>query len=366
MGKRVWNSLAAPLAALGLGIVVSALAMLAGGKNPLQAFTQMKTFGFKGNNLIYAIDQSLPIFIAGVAVAIGFKTNLFNIGVEGQYRLAAIVAGAVGAKIAGPGWFAIVAATVVAMVVGALYAGLAGVLKAYRNVNEVISTIMLNLVMTSLVAILLNWDKVARLEQQALRTPRLATNRQFPFITIAGTELWMWIIPAAALAVGYHLLVNRSVFGFELRSSGINPGSALAAGVNPKRMIVTTMLISGAVAGLVGMPHLFQDKHFFQQDFPQGFGFNGIAVALVGRQRAGGMAVAALLFAFIDSAARGLTSPPLRGTPEIGTIMKGTMILAAVIAYEVVRRRREVAAVQEAAAASSSAVVSTLNEGASA
>ncbi len=349
MGKRVWGALSAPLAAFGLGVFVTSLALLAGGKNPLQAFEQMGKFGFTTSSFVYSVDQALPTFIAALAVAVGFKTNLFNIGVEGQYRLAAIFAGAVAGKIAGPGWLAIVAGTVVALVIGSLYAGIAGVLRAYANVNEVVSTIMLNLVMGSLVAILLNWDKFARLESQALRTPKLPPERQFPFVSVGNAELWLWVIPAIGLGIGFHYLVNRSTFGFELRASGMNPGAALMSGVNPKRMIVTTMLISGAFSGLVGMPHLFQDKHYFQQDFPQGFGFAGIAVALVGRQKAAGMAVAAFLFAFIDSAARGLTSPPLKGTPEVGTIMKGTMMLAAVIAYEVVRRRRQAAAIEEAA-----------------
>jgi general nucleoside transport system permease protein len=348
---RIRNSLSAPLAAFGIGVLVSSLALLVGGKSPIQAFYQMWDFGHRGNNLIYAVDQAIPTFIAALAVAVAFKVNLFNIGVEYQSRLAAIIAAAVAAKVAGPGWFAIAVATLVAVLVGAVYAGIAGVLRAYRNVNEVVTTIMLNLVGVSILAVLLKWDKVATIEGQAYRTPRLPESRQFPFVTIAGTELWLWIVPAALLGVGFHYLVNRSTFGFELRASGINPGAAKASGVNPKRMILTTMLISGGIAGLVGMPHLFQDKHYFQQDFPGGFGFEGIAIALVGRGKAGGMAVAALLFAFIDSAALGLTSQPLFGTQEIGTILKGTMMLAAVIAYEVVRRRNEATAIEQAARA---------------
>jgi general nucleoside transport system permease protein len=334
---RIRNSLSAPLAAFGIGVLVSSLALLVGGKSPIQAFYQMWDFGHRGNNLIYAVDQAIPTFIAALAVAVAFKVNLFNIGVEYQSRLAAIIAAAVAAKVAGPGWFAIAVATLVAVLVGA--------------VNEVVTTIMLNLVGVSILAVLLKWDKVATIEGQAYRTPRLPESRQFPFVTIAGTELWLWIVPAALLGVGFHYLVNRSTFGFELRASGINPGAAKASGVNPKRMILTTMLISGGIAGLVGMPHLFQDKHYFQQDFPGGFGFEGIAIALVGRGKAGGMAVAALLFAFIDSAALGLTSQPLFGTQEIGTILKGTMMLAAVIAYEVVRRRNEATAIEQAARA---------------
>jgi simple sugar transport system permease protein len=300
--------------------------------------------------LIFALNNALPGFISALAVAIGFKTNLFNIGVEGQFKLAAILAAAVAAKVAGPGWFAILAGTIVAVVVGSLYAGIAGALRAYRNVNEVVATIMLNLIAGSLIAILLNWEKVARIEGQVLRTPKLEGSRQFPALTVGDVEIWLWIIPAAMLGVIYHVLINRSVFGFELRASGINPGAALTSGVDPKRMILTTMLISGAFAGLVGMPTLFQQEHYYEQGFPSGFGFAGIAVALVGRQKAVGMAVAAFLFSFIATSARGLTSPPLRGTQEIGTIMQGTMMLGAVIAYEVVRRRREAAAIQEAAA----------------
>jgi simple sugar transport system permease protein len=346
---KLFYALAAPVSAFIVAITVAALALLASGKNPLVAYKQMVEYWWTVDSVVNSINDALPLYVSGVAVAIGFRANLFNIGVEGQYRLAAIVAAVVGASVPGPGFLRITLAMSAAMVVGAMYASIAGVLKAYRNVNEVIATIMLNGVMTGLVAIMLKWDLVASIRDQQLRTDRLPESAWFPSITIGGSELYLWLFVAIALGVAYHLTVNRSRFGFELRASGINPGAAVAAGVNSKRMIVKTMALSGAVAGLVGMPLLLQRQHEFTQQFQQGLGFVGIAVALVGRTKAGGMAAAALLFASLTRASQALTSPPTRGTKEIGTILQGTMILAAVIAYEVVRRRAEAHAIHEAA-----------------
>ena len=347
--RKVFYALAAPIGAFLLAIVVAGLALVASGKNPFVAFKQMAVYGATVDSLVVSVNESLALFVAGVAVAIGMKTNLFNIGVEGQYRLAAIIAAVVGASVPGPGFLRIILAMLAAMIVGAMYASIAGLLKAYRNVNEVIATIMLNGVMTGLVAILLKWKVIATIRDQQLRTERLPKSAWFPSLSIGGSQLYLWLFVAIAIGVGYHLLINRSRFGYELRTSGINPGAALAAGVNPKRMIVTTMALSGAIAGLIGMPLLLQRQHEFTQQFQQLLGFAGIAVALVGRQKAGGMAAAALLFAFLTRSAQALTSPPTRGTREIGTILQGTMILAAVIAYEVVRRRAEANAVHEAA-----------------
>ena len=347
--QKVFYALAAPIGAFILAITVAGLALLASGKNPFVAFKQMIVYGATIDSAVTTVNESLALYVSGVAVAIGFRTNLFNIGVEGQYRLAAIIAAVIGASVPGPGFFRIIMAMTAAMVVGAMYASIAGLLKAYRNVNEVISTIMLNGVMTGLIAILLKWKLIASIRDQQLRTERLPTSAWFPSLSISGSKLFLWVFVAIAIGIGYHLIINRSRFGFELRASGINAGAAIAAGVNPKKMIVKTMALSGAIAGLVGMPLLLNRQHEFTQQFQQGLGFAGIAVALVGRQKAVGMAAAALLFAFLARSAQALTSPPTRGTKEIGTILQGTMMLAAVIAYEVVRRKAEASAVREAA-----------------
>ena len=348
--QQVLATLSAPAAALGLAIVVTALALLAGGHNPFVAFGKMAHYLGSVDSVVVVINKSLPLFVAGLAVAIGFKTNLFNIGAEGQYRLAVIVAGACGAAIPGPGWWRILVTMVIAVVVGALWSGIAGVLKAYRNVNEVIATIMLNGVVASLIGMLLKWRLIAKVEGNQRVTKLFPKSAFFPEWTIKGSNLHLWVIIAVILGFAWHYLVNRSRFGFDLRASGLNPGAARSSGVDPKRMIITTMLISGGLAGLIGMPVLLHDTHKVTLEFPSGYGFAGIAIALVGRQKVGGIAIAALLFAAIARMSQVLPDPPLQAPKEIGTIMQGTMILAAVIAYEVVRRRAEAAAVRDAAA----------------
>ena len=163
----------------------------------------------------------LALFVSGVAVAIGFKTNLFNIGVEGQYRLAAIIAAAVGAGVPGPGLVKIIAAMVSAMVVGALYASIAGLLKAYRNVNEVIATIMLNGVMTGLIAIFLKWGFIATLRESAV--PHEAATRVG---MVPNTQHWQF--NTVAVGLGRHrprrwLSLPRQQIDIWLRTSCLRP-----------------------------------------------------------------------------------------------------------------------------------------------
>jgi simple sugar transport system permease protein len=158
--------------------------------------------------------------------------------------------------------------------------------------------------------------------------------------------------------VVYHYLVNKSRFGYDLRSSGINPSAANASGVDPKNMIIKTMLISGGLAGLVGVSQLLGFYHQYPQDFPGGYGFAGIAVALLGRNHAVGMAFGALLFGFMNRASLILD---LRDVPkEIVTIIQGIVVLAVVIVYEVISRyvqRRTVAAAARATEADEAAGV---------
>lgn len=347
--QRLMYAAGAPAAAFVFAAAITGLALLAGGHNPFLAFSKMADYAATVDSVVVIINKALPLFISGLAVTIGFKTNLFNIGVEGQYRLGGLIGAAVGVATPGPGFLKIIVTMVVSVIVGALWAGIAGVLKAYRNVSEVISTIMLNGIFFSVYAMLLKWSLIAKVDNNIRQTRLFPKSAWFPSLKIGDSELHLWLFVAIAVGIGYHLLVNRSRFGFDLSASGMNPGAALSSGVNPKRMIITTMLISGGIAGLVGMPILLQDTHKFTQEFPSQYGFAGIAVALVGRQKTGGIAIAALLFSAIARMSQVLPDPPLQAPKEIGTIMQGTMILSAVIAYEVVRRRAEAAAIRDAA-----------------
>ena len=361
---RRLRPLAAPLFALLVALVITSAALLAGSHNPLVAFQKMLKYGWSLDSLIVAINQSLPLIMSALAVTIGFKMNLFNIGVEGQYRLAGLVAAAVGANIAGPGAFKIAMTVVVAIVVGASFASIAGVLKATRNVNEVVGTIMLNGIAYSIIAFLLHRKLIAGIHGSFLSTNRYPESAWFPVLTVrkGTTQLFMWVIPVILIVIGFHYLVTRSRFGFDLRATGINPFAARTSGVNPTRMIIVTMLISGGLGGMVGMSSLLNQYHTYTQDFPQQFGFGGIAVALVGRQKAGGIVVTAFLFAMIARMSQVLPDPPLFAPREINLIIQGTMMLSAVVAYEVVQRRQQAVAIREAAEATHAAHLAKLSE----
>ena len=151
--RLLW--LLVPVSAIVLAVGVSSIVLLSIGESPIAAFRSMFRYGTQGNSVASMINRAVPLFVAGLAVAIGFKMNLFNIGVEGQYRIAALLSAAAGAAVTLPAPLHIAFIMLVAMIAGAGWASIAGVLKVKRGVHEVVSTIMLNSIATGLGAYLL-------------------------------------------------------------------------------------------------------------------------------------------------------------------------------------------------------------------
>jgi len=359
--SKLLTSVLAPLIAIFISFAIASIVLLVVDIDPLTAYQAMWTFGTSTESLVSMVNRAIPLFVSALAVAVGFKMGLFNIGVEGAYLLAALVAAYFGALFVLPSVLHVFAILLIAMAVGAIWNGLAGWLKVKRGVHEVISTIMLNFIGFSLSAYLFLEHFQQEREGLIVATSAIPASGWIPSLNPvlawfgveprAGTELHGFLIIAIVLGVIYHYLVNRSRFGFDLRASGINPSAAHASGVNPKRMVVATMVISGAMAGLVGMSTLLGFTHRYVQDFPSGFGFTGIAVALLGRNHPVGIAFGALLFGFLE---RSSIILDLENVPrEIVTIFFGVVVLAVVIVYEVVARyatRRAVAAAARATA----------------
>ncbi|MEP1126537.1 MAG: ABC transporter permease [Ilumatobacter sp.] len=350
--RRVVLSIGAPLAAVVFAVALSSVVLLISGNNPLTAFTDMLENASRLETFVDILNNATPLYISGVAAAIGFRMNLFNIGVEGQYLIAAFFAAAVGSAgfvVDLPAPLHVAVILLVAMSVGAAWAGVAGVLKVTRGINEVISTIMLNFIAVGgVIAWLLVEFQDDSGASNSGTTPlddsgRLPSlNRVLELVTREigrGRELTGVFVIAIVVGVGYHLFINRTRVGFDFRASGYNPLAARAGGVPPKRMIMYAMLLSGATAGLVGMFEVLSDKGQYSQSFVRGIGFNGIAVALIGRNNAVGIGVGALLFGFLSTSS-GILQITGSATPEIVEIMKGIIVLSAVVAYEVVRRIR--------------------------
>jgi ABC-type uncharacterized transport system permease subunit len=354
--RKALMSLLAPVSALIVAVLITSIALLAINKNPITAFHLMGQYGSKISSIVSIVNRAMPLYISALAVAVGFKMNLFNIGVEGQYQLAALLAAAVGASVDLPAPIHITLILVTAMLVGAAWAGLAGVLKVTRGVSEVISTIMLNFIATGVIAYLLRpgrLQKPVSSSDLTTKTREIPKSGQFPSLNKlvhlknAPEDLSGFIIVAIIVGILFYLIVWRTKFGFNLRASGVNPDAARVSGVNPGLMVIQTMLLSGALAGLVGMMYLLSFFNAYTLDFPQQLGFTGIAVALVGRNHPVGIAIGALLFGFLDRSAQILD---LNNIPkEIFFIMEAVIILTVVIAYELVRRLVQAQEVRAAA-----------------
>lgn len=341
--RAIVLGLAAPVGALVFAAVVCSIILVITGHSPGDVVDSMSASIDRPRTTVIALNNATNYYLAAVAVAIGFRMNLFNIGVDGQYRLAAMVSAALaGASFMDglPSFLRVAMTMIAAIMVGAFWAGIAGFLKVTRGVSEVISTIMLNAVATALVAFLLNPNRLAVLEGNDIHTPEITEGGRVPGIPFPGsqTEIHGLILVAAAVGILYWFVLARTRFGFDLKATGMSESSAVASGVNVKKMVLASMLLSGAVAGLVGMPELLGGANSYSLNFPPGIGFIGIAVALLGRNHPVGMAFAALLWGYLDASSNGLD---VAGIPkEIVAIMQGVIVLSVVVAYELVRRYR--------------------------
>lgn len=338
--ERLILAVAAPLLAIIAALVVTAVIIAATGKDPFAAFSDMVTYGSASDSQVYILNKATTYYLAGVAVAIGFRMNLFNIGVDGQYRLAAFVAAVLGGALTLPGWLSIPLIMLAAMATGALWAAIAGILKVTRGVSEVISTIMLNSIATAIIAYLLQPEQLGQLDEAGtlVSTKPLAESSHFFTIDMGPGfyQVWGFIVIAVLVGIAYWFVLGRTRFGFDLRTVGQSESAAAASGVSVKKMVATSMIISGAVAGLVGMPTLLNDSHQYDNSFPVGLGFTGIAIALLGRNHPVGIALGALLWGFLERTTNHLEFQGY--DKEILGVIQGVIVLCVVIAYEVVRR----------------------------
>jgi simple sugar transport system permease protein len=348
--RRTGLALLGPVLAIVVALVISALVIALIGENPLAAVRVMIDLGDtpsqQTQSIVVILNRAVPLFLAGLAVSIAFRMGLFNIGVEGQYRMATILSAAVGAAVVLPAPLHVLLIVVVAVAVGAFWAGIVGLLKVTRGVSEVISSIMLNFVALGTASYLLTGPLRGSGEGASIVTTKpIPESGWFPglngLLTGLGlaeprTELYGFLLVAVVVGVAIAVLIKRTRFGFDLRATGLSPSAATASGVNAPGMVMKTMLLSGAVAGLIGLPDLLGESHEFGTQFTGGLGFLGIAVALLGRNTPVGIALAALLFAFLDRAALPLQFADIPSS--VVTIVQGTIVLTVVIANEVARR----------------------------
>jgi simple sugar transport system permease protein len=328
----------APLLAVALALAAGAVFVLAIGEDPLSIYALMlrESLG-TGYGIGQTLFKATPLIFTGLAVALGFRAGLFNIGVEGQLYLGGFAAALVGYGL--DGWPALVAlpvALLAAAAAGALWGGIPGVLRWRFGTHEVINTIMLNFIAFALVS----YAGRGIFEHATVRTaempPGTWLERLGAFLpALHGSPANLSLALALLLAVAVGVLVFRTRLGFELRAVGFNPPAAQYGGVSVGRAQAVAMALSGAVAGLGGSNFVLGYKHYFELGFSGGAGFIGIAVALLGRNHPLGVVVAALFFGALSYGGLVINQ---RVPKELVEVLQALVILFAISAQMAVER----------------------------
>ncbi len=316
--------IAGPAGALVLALVVSSLVMLAFRTDPLAAFEALTrgAFGSK-QGLAETLVQTTALLFAGLGVAIAFRAGLFNIGAEGQLVAGGLCTAIAGAALHLPSIIEIPLCLIAGAAGGAVWGGIAGVLRARFGASEVITTIMLNYIAflgsNYLVSGPLRGDpnapETAPIAATAIMTP-----------IVADTRLTLALPLALALALFLAWWLVRTVAGYELRAVGKSERAARYAGVDPGAVIIRAMLMGGALAGLAGATEVLGLLHRFNAELSPGYGFTSIAVALLGASNPIGVIFSAFFFGALQNGA--LAMQALANVPkDLISVVEGLVIL---------------------------------------
>lgn len=323
---------------IGFAIAVLALILAAYGTSPTAVIDVVGNYAITPEGWVAITNKATTYYLAGLAAAIGFRMFLFNIGIDGQYRLGVFAAAVVGGAVNLPMVVQIAVMVVVACAVAGSYAAIAAYLRAERGVSEVISTIMLNAVATGVISYLIAPGRLGVQEDGSnnVQTPLIPESGWLPAIGTGAGEIYGFTVIAVLIGIGYWLVTERSRFGFELTASGSAPRAARLTGTDPKRMVMLTMIGSGLLAGTAGLPELLGSTHRYGISFPAGLAWVGLSIAIVGRNHPVGVALGALLWAFLERCALPLD---LIGVPkEVISVVQATVVLAVVAMYELVHQ----------------------------
>ncbi len=333
------ESILPPLVALVVALVAGDLLIMTYGQAPGDVWRTLLE-GTWGNS--YGFGQVLykatTLTCTGLAVAVGLRAGLFNIGAEGQLAAGGFAAGLTGLLLpAGtPGLIAVALCVLAAMVAGGAVGGAAGVLRATFGAHEVIVTIMMNFIVLAL----LNYFVSADLHvPETLHTPDVHAGSVPRLSSAFGAfhgSAANWSVAIALLAAAATwVFLFRTRAGYELRAVGLQPAAAEYAGIRAERVWFNTLTASGALAGLGGINFVLGYKHYYEDGFTGGAGFFGIAVALIGRNNPAGVVLAALFFATLSQGGLAINAMVPK---QIVEVLQGIVIIAVAAAVPEVRR----------------------------
>ena len=329
-----------PLINLIVAFIVAGLVVLLVGENPFRAAVILVEGAFgSGTGIAYTLYYATNFIFTGLAVAVAFHCGLFNIGGEGQAYIAGLGVSVVALSFDSvlPWWLTFPLAILGAAAVGALWALIPAYLQAKRGSHIVITTIMFNFIAASIMVYLLV-DVLKPLAQQAPQTRDFLEGAQLPKLngifealgmSVRSSPLNISFLLALVMAYLVWLLIWRTKLGYEMRTMGHSSKAARYAGIGEARIIVITMMISGALAGMMALNPLMGDQHRMALDFVAGAGFVGIAVALMGRSHPAGIIPAAILFGMLYQGGAELSFEMPNISRDMIVIIQGLVILFA-------------------------------------
>jgi general nucleoside transport system permease protein len=334
----------ATLAALALGAVM----LLILGANPIQAYGALIEGAFGSTNaLAETAAKAVPLLLVGLGICISFRANVINIGGEGQMIIGAILGTAVGLGLTGgPGWLVIPLGLLAGFVGGAFWGAIPGALKAYFNVNEILSTVMMNAIAVQIMNYLLRGPLIdpaqAELASQIPQTAPLDVAFRLP--RLVPTRLHLGAAIAIALAILVYILLWRTTLGYRIRAVGQNPDAARYGGIRVRRQIVIALLLSGAFAGLAGVTQVYGLNYRMITDgsatgFTGSAGFNGIVAALFGQLHPIGTIPASFFFGALLVGANKLQR--VMQVPSAFIIALNGLVVVFVVSSDIWRRRRQ-------------------------
>ena len=355
------GQLLALLASLAIAVLAGSLLIVAYGENPLEVYSSILDASMgSADGIGYVLAIATPLIFAALAVAVCFKGGLFNIGVEGQYLVAMVTAAWAEIELGFlPGPILVVVVLIAAMLGGMIWAAVPGILKVKTGAHEVVTTIMMNGIAVSLVAWAINFPlkftEAPEGQNVDLRTDQFPDEGlvgdfgQYFGVTPGAHLSWLFFLAIAA-AILVWFLIRRTRLGYEARAVGSSPGSAKAGGVSIGATQLRLFLISGALAGLVGMQQILADRGHLPQNYVVALGFTGIAVAFLGQNNAIGIIFAAILWGVLS---RGEVALQIQSEVprEFIIILQGILILSVVITYQIAQRRLAARQLQRAGAA---------------
>lgn len=291
-----------PVAAVLLALAAGALMLLALGANPIEAYGSMLDGAFGNEAAVFrSLTRATPLLLVAIGICIAFRGGVINIGAEGQLFVGAVSAAAF-ALWAGdslPGPLLIAATLVVGFLGGAVWGGIPGFLKARFDVNEILTTVMMNQIAVQLLFYLLSGPMID--PEQIRQGTRIPQSAQLPEASwlprlAPPSQLHAGLFIGLIAAVVVYILLWRTTLGYRIRAVGLSRDAARYAGISVPRYVTLSLLLSGGLAGLAGAVEVTGVTHRMVEGFAVGYGFSGIVVALFGRLHPVGAIPSAFLF----------------------------------------------------------------------